>query len=89
VIDREVVVGHELGLHARVSARLVKLAGQFESRISIARVDRADGSEADAKSILSILLLAASQGTRMRVRAEGRDESAAIEAVCAYLEAKE
>jgi len=84
--DREIIVGHELGLHARVSARLVKLAAQFNSRITISRTDGPAGSEADAKSILSILLLQASHGTRVRVLAEGRDEAEAIDAMCRYLE---
>ncbi len=83
--DREVVIGHKLGLHARASARLVQLAGGFQSRICISRADRSDGTEADARSILSVLLLAAAQGTRVRVAADGRDEQAAVEAVCHYL----
>ncbi len=82
---REVVIGHRLGLHARASAKLVQLSGQFRSQISISRADRDDGGPADARSILSILLLAAGQGTRVRIRAEGEDEEAAMEAVCDYL----
>ena len=82
---REVVIGHRLGLHARASAKLVRLSGQFRSQISISRADQDDGGPADARSILSILLLAAGQGTRVMVRAEGEDEEAAMEAVCDYL----
>jgi phosphotransferase system HPr (HPr) family protein len=83
---REVVVGHKLGLHARVSARLVQLSQQFEARILISRTDQQNGKEADARSILSILLLAAARGTRVRVSAEGNDEDEAVDAVCHYLE---
>lgn len=86
MIDREVVIGHQLGLHARVSAKLVQLSSSFESRISISRTDRDGKAEADARSILSILLLAAARGTRVRVSAEGSDEEQAVFAVCRYLE---
>jgi len=82
---REVVIGHRLGLHARASAKLVQLSGQFRSAISISRADQDRGEPADARSILAILLLAASQGTRVRVQIEGEDEESAMEAVCDYL----
>jgi phosphocarrier protein HPr len=84
--DREVVIGHKLGLHARVSAKLVKLSAGFNSQINICRVDRNGPTNADARSILSILLLAASHGTRVCVSAAGDDEQAAVNAVCQYLE---
>ena len=83
---REVVIGHRLGLHARVSAKLVQLSGQFRSEISISRADQNQGEPADARSILAILLLAASQGTRVRVQTDGEDEASAMEAICGYLE---
>lgn len=82
---REVVIGHRLGLHARASAKLVQLSGQFRSEISISRADQNQDTQVDARSILSILLLAACQGTRVRVQTEGEDEEAAMEAVCDYL----
>jgi len=83
---REVVVGHRLGLHARVSAQLVQLSSKFRADIHIIRLDRPTDGEADARSILSILLLAAACGTRVEVRAEGDDEQEAVRAVCEYLE---
>jgi phosphocarrier protein len=86
---REVVIGHRLGLHARVSARLVQLSFRFDSEIHIVRVDDGDNQEADARSILSILLLAAGHGTRVRVLADGDDEEAAVDAVCEYLETEQ
>lgn len=86
MIAREVVIGHKLGLHARVSARLVKLSAEFTSRINISRPDHTDGANADARSILSILMLAAAYGTKVRVSAEGNDEQEAVDAVCQYLE---
>ena len=83
--SKEIVVGHRLGLHARASARLVRLSENFSSEISLSRADANSDVEADARSILSILLLAAGQGTRVRVRAEGNDEQEAVDAICQYL----
>jgi phosphocarrier protein len=80
---REVVIGHRLGLHARASAELVQLSQRFRSEIRIVRSDR--GPEADARSILGILLLAAGYGTQVEVRATGDDELAAVGAICEYL----
>lgn len=82
--EREVAIGHELGLHARAAARLVRLSGQFQSNIVLVRGDDPP-AEADACSILSILLLAARFGSKLRVRTEGADEEEALEKVCEYL----
>lgn len=84
MIERRVVIINRLGLHARAAAKLVRAAGAFRSHI---RLERADGSAtADAKSILSVLMLAAARGTELKVVAEGADEEQAIEAVCALIE---
>jgi phosphocarrier protein len=77
MIEREVEIVNRLGLHARAAAKLVHLAGTFRSRISLAK----DGEEVDAKSILGILLLAASQGSKVKVMCEGADEADAMDAV--------
>jgi len=82
--EREVVIGHKLGLHARAAARLVQLAGQFQSTIVLIR-SGSQPTEADARSILSILLLAAGYGSSLNVRANGSDEDEALEKVCEYL----
>lgn len=75
MVTREVEVVNRLGLHARAAARFVHLAVRFESRITVAR----DSQQVDGKSILGVLLLAATQGTRLRISAEGPDESEALE----------
>lgn len=77
MIEREVEIVNRLGLHARAAAKLVQTAGRFDSRVTLA----ADGEEVDAKSILGILLLAAAQGTTVKVRTAGDDEEQAMEAV--------
>jgi phosphotransferase system enzyme I (PtsI) len=68
-----------LGLHARAAANLVRIASQYRSNITLQRLD--NSVEADAKSILSILMLAASRGTELRIIAVGEDEPAAVKAV--------
>ena len=85
--EREVVIGHRLGLHARAAARLVQLSSKFQSTIVLLRSDStaANSAEADARSILSILLLCAGYGSTVCVRANGSDEDEAVESICEYL----
>jgi len=83
--EREVIVGHRLGLHARAAARVVQLSSQYQSVISLLRDDRGARIEADARSILSILFLAAAQGSALVVRADGTDEIEAVDCICEYL----
>ena len=77
MVEADTRIVNRLGLHARAAAKLVHLAGRFESSVSLLR----NGEEVDAKSILGILLLAAAQGAEISVRCEGRDEDAALNAV--------
>ncbi len=84
MVARGVRVVNRLGLHARAAARLVRTASAFRSSVRLERADRS--ASADAKSILSVLMLAASRGTELRVEAEGEDEEAALEAVCGLIQ---
>ena len=71
MIQRTLLIKARLGLHARAAARLVRVASGFQSQILLRRVD---GSvRADAKSILSVLMLAASCGTELQATTEGID----------------
>lgn len=79
MVARSIGVTGRLGLHARAAAKLVRVASQFKSSITLKRSDNA--VEADAKSILSILMLAASLGTKLEVVANGPDEQLALDAV--------
>jgi len=79
VAERRVQVTGRLGLHARAAANLVRVANRFQSSLTLYRLDAS--LEADAKSILSILTLAASQGTELRLVANGVDEEQALDAV--------
>lgn len=70
---------NRLGLHARAAAQLVRLASGFQSKIKIIRADNA--VLADAKSILSVLTLAASKGVELELEVEGEDEETAAQAI--------
>ena len=77
--ERRLQVTSRLGLHARAAANLVRVASQFQSNLTLQRLD--GDAEADAKSILSILSLAASRGTDLKIIANGVDEQEALDAV--------
>lgn len=77
--ERTLEVTSRLGLHARAAANLVRVASRFNSKLTLKRPE--DGLEADAKSILSILTLAASYGTELKLVASGEDEQEALEAI--------
>jgi len=79
MISRTLRVENHLGLHARAAAKLVRAAGEFSSRISLERVGA--GPAVDAKSILSILMLGAAQGSLLALSVDGADEAAAVEAI--------
>ncbi len=81
MIEREVEIRNPLGLHARAAARFVRLASQFQARVKVER----NGRVMDGKSILGMLLLAASKGTRLRLLVEGEDETLAAEALSALV----
>jgi len=84
--ERRVTISNRLGLHARAAAHLVRRATQFTSQIELVREDT--GNAADGKSILSVLLLAASRGTCLIIRAEGDDEQRAVDAIVELVEQK-
>jgi phosphocarrier protein len=88
VIERQIAIGHRLGLHARAAAKLVQLTRSYKSEIVLFRTDLNSGGnsrEADARSILAILLLAAGHGSTVAVRATGADEAEAVDCICEYL----
>jgi phosphocarrier protein len=81
MITTTVTVPNKAGLHARAAAKLVATASAFSSRIEFAHGDRT----VDGKSILSLMLLAAPQGSELMMTLEGDDESAALEAIVALI----
>ena len=79
MVEKRVRVTSRLGLHARAAANLVRVANQFQSKVTLERLD--GEVQADAKSILSVLMLAASRGTDLRLVAIGPDQEMALETV--------
>ncbi len=81
---RSVQVCNARGLHARASAKLVKVVQPFEAEVRVAR----DGQSVDARSIMGLLMLGAGQGSTLEISAEGADAEAALDAVVALIEAR-
>ena len=77
MIEKEVTIVPEEGLHARPAAEFVKEAKNYNSDIKVIKGD----TEANAKSSLSLMSLGAAQGDELTIRAEGEDEEAAAEAL--------
>ncbi|MGB7069127.1 MAG: HPr family phosphocarrier protein [Pyrinomonadaceae bacterium] len=84
MLEKRLKVVNVLGLHARAAAQLVRLAANFKSRILIKRIDTS--VTADAKSILSVLSLAASRGTELEASVEGEDQIEALAAIILLFE---
>ena len=80
---RTVEICNERGLHARASAKFVKLASTFNAEVRVGR----DGAMVDARSIMGLMMLAAGPGTTIELRAEGADAGDAIGALAALVEA--
>jgi phosphocarrier protein len=77
-------INNKLGLHARASAKLSKLAGSFRSEVSLSR----NGRRVNAKSIMGVMMLAAGLGSEVEVETEGDDEDAAMTALRALIDDK-
>ena len=76
-VRRTLRIVNKLGLHARAAAKLIDLASGFESGIRICH----NGREADAKSIMRVMMLAASKGSSIEVVAQGADAGEAVDAI--------
>jgi phosphocarrier protein HPr len=77
-------ISNKLGLHARASAKLTKLAGSFACEIHLTR----NGRRVNGKSIMGVMMLAAGQGSEVELEAEGPDEHAAMNALTAMVNDK-
>jgi len=78
---RTVRIQNRAGMHARPAAEFVKLAGRFRAQVRVAR----ESLEVDGKSIMGVLMLAAEQGSELRVTASGEDAAEAVEALVALV----
>jgi phosphocarrier protein HPr len=81
MIRKDFEICNKLGLHARAAAKLVQCAARFASQIDIER----RGQSVNCKSIMGVMMLAASQGTKVTVEAQGADEEDAIMAIGALI----
>ena len=81
MICRPITIINKLGLHARATAKLVNTASEYDSSVRIS----GKGRDVDAKNIMQVMMLAASQGTEVELVADGPDEQDAIDALAALI----
>ena len=81
---RTVEIVNERGLHARASAKFVKLAGGFDAEVTVTR----DGQTVDARSIMGLMMLAAGPGCVIEIAAEGSEAQAAVDALVELVAAR-
>ena len=84
MIRTTISISNKLGLHARASAKLTKLAGGFRSEVFMSR----NGRRVNAKSIMGVMMLAAGMGAEVEIEIEGDDEQAATTALLALINDK-
>jgi phosphocarrier protein HPr len=78
---REVEIVNRLGLHARASAKLTQVAAQHQCEVWLSR----NGRRVNAKSIMGVMMLAASKGSKVHIETDGTDEAQAMEALVALI----
>lgn len=74
-IEKDVPIINRLGLHARPAAMFVRIASRYRSEVWVAK----EGEEVNGKSIMGLMMLAAGQGSNLRIRCEGPDAEKAME----------
>jgi phosphocarrier protein len=84
MIKQAATISNKLGLHARASAKLTKLAGGFACEVHMSR----NGRRVNAKSIMGVMMLAAGVGSEIEIETEGVDEQAAMAAIVALIDDK-
>jgi len=84
MIRTTIVISNKLGLHARASAKLTKLAGGYQCDVHMSR----NGRRINAKSIMGVMMLAAGQGTEIEIETDGADEEVAMAALRALIDDK-
>jgi phosphocarrier protein HPr len=82
--ERQITVINSLGIHARPASMIVQTAMKFKSSLWLIK----DGASADAKSIMSVMMLAAAYNSKVTIRASGEDEEDAVNAIAALFEKK-
>ena len=85
--SREILVSNKLGLHARPAMQFVDLANQFASNVRVYKGGD-EPCEADGKSVMQMIILAATEGTPLRIEADGEDATAAVDKLVELFESK-
>ncbi len=85
--SREIIVSNKLGLHARPAMQFVDLANQFASTVTVSKGGD-EPAEADGKSVMQMIILAATEGTPLRIDADGDDADAAVRKLAELFESK-
>ena len=84
MIKQNITIINKLGLHARAASKLVNCASQFESEVFLAR----NGNRVNAKSIMGVMMLAASKGVELELEIDGADEQACQQALVELIESR-
>ena len=84
MVKTAITISNQLGLHARASAKLTKLAGSFSSAVHLSR----NGRRINAKSIMGVMMLAAGLGAEIEIECEGTDEQQTMDALVALINDK-
>ncbi len=87
IASRDIIVSNSLGLHARPAMEFVDTANQFRCKVTV-RKGGEEPYEADGKSVMQMIILAATQGTPLQIQAEGDDAEAAIDKLVELFENK-
>jgi phosphocarrier protein HPr len=85
--SRDIVVSNKLGLHARPAMQFVDLANQFRSKVTVSKGGE-EPYDADGKSVMQMIILAATQGTPLRILADGEDAQTAVDKLARLFEDK-
>jgi phosphocarrier protein len=85
--SRDIVVSNKLGLHARPAMQFVDLANQFSSTVTVHK-GGPEPETADGKSVMQMIILAATEGTPLRIEADGDDAQAAVDQLVGLFESK-
>ncbi|AVP56704.1 HPr family phosphocarrier protein [Pulveribacter suum] len=84
MIQQSITISNKLGLHARASAKLTKLAGSFACNVFLSRGER----RVNAKSIMGVMMLAAGRGAQVEIETDGSDEQQAMQALLELINGK-
>ena len=85
--SRDIVVSNKLGLHARPAMQFVDVANQFAANVTVKKGGE-EPAEADGKSVMQMIILAATEGTPLRIEADGDDAEAAVDKLAALFDGK-